>query len=102
MALSTLCQTLAGGVEVVSLSFLVPFLSPTFFPEEDQSVAVVRFAREGLRGEARPIIFPQREEEKATDLLTVPLSMITQSDLSEKIFELLVSRSQEIYAITFF
>ena len=39
MALSTLCQTLAGGVEVVSLSFLVPFLSPTFFPEEDQSVA---------------------------------------------------------------
>ena len=76
-----------------------PFKDSTV--EEDQSVAVVRFAREGLRGEARPIIFPQREEEKATDLLTVPLSMITQSDLSEKIFELPVSRCQEIYASTF-
>ena len=70
-----------------------PFKDSTV--EEDQSVAVVRFAREDLRGKARPIIFPQREEERATDLLTVPLSMITQSDLSEKIFEL-------IYAITFF
>ena len=39
MALSTLCQTLAGGVEVVSLSFLVPSLSPTLFPEEDPAVA---------------------------------------------------------------
>ena len=67
-----------------------PFKDSTV--EEDQSVAVVRFAREGLRGEARPIIFPQREEEKATDILTVPLSMIMQSDLSEKIFELAVSR----------
>ena len=43
-----------------------PFKDSTV--EEDQSVAVVRFAREGLRGEARPIIFPQREEEKATDI----------------------------------
>ena len=76
-----------------------PFKDSTV--EEDQSVAVVRFAREGLRGEARPIIFPQREEEKAADLLTVPLSMIMQSDLSEKIFELAVSRGQEIYASTF-
>ena len=67
-----------------------PFKDST--EEEDQSVAVVRFAREGLRGEARPIIFPQREEEKATDILTVPLSMIMQSDLSEKILELAVSR----------
>ena len=39
MALSTLCQTLAGGEEVVSLSFLVPFLSPTLLPEEDPAVA---------------------------------------------------------------
>ena len=39
MALSTLCQTLAGGVEVVSLSFLVPSLSSTLFPEEDPAVA---------------------------------------------------------------
>ena len=45
-----------------------PFKDSTV--EEDQSVAaaVVCFAREGLRGEARPIIFPQREEEKATDI----------------------------------
>ena len=39
MTLSTLCQTLAGGVEVVSLSFLVPSLSPTLFPEENPAVA---------------------------------------------------------------
>ena len=77
-----------------------PFKDSTV--EEDQSVAVVRFAREDLRGKARPIIFPQREEEKATYLLTVPLSMITQSDLSDKIFELPFSRGQKIYAITFF
>ena len=39
MALSTLCQTLAGEVEVVSFSFLVPSLSSTLFPEEDPAVA---------------------------------------------------------------
>ena len=33
-----MCQTLAGEVEVVSLSFLVPSLSPTLFPEEDPAV----------------------------------------------------------------
>ena len=31
--------TPAGGAEVVSLSFLGPFLSPTLFPEEDPAVA---------------------------------------------------------------
>ena len=39
MALSTLCQTLAGGVEVVGLSFLVPSLYSTLFPEEDPAVS---------------------------------------------------------------
>ena len=39
MALSTLYQTLAGGVEVVSLSFLVPSLSSTLFSEEDPAVS---------------------------------------------------------------
>ena len=34
-----MCQTLAGKVEVVSLSFLVPSHFPTFFPEEDPAVA---------------------------------------------------------------
>ena len=67
-----------------------PFKDSTV--EEDQSVAVVRFAREGLRGEARPIISP-KERKRKRQTLTVPLSMIMQSDLSEKIFELAVSRS---------
>ena len=66
-----------------------PFKDSTV--EEDQSVAVVRFAREGLRGEARPIIFPQREEEKATDLLTVPsLSMIKERLADDKFREICV------------
>ena len=75
-----------------------PFKDSTV--EEDQSVAVVRFAREGLGGGKTYHFPPKREEEKATDLLTVPLSMIAQSDLSENIFELPVSRGQEIYAST--
>ena len=37
---TVLCQTLAAGeVVVVSLSFLVSYLSPTLFPEEDPAVA---------------------------------------------------------------
>ena len=37
---TVLCQTLAAGeVVVVSLSFLVSYLSPTLFPEEDLAVA---------------------------------------------------------------
>ena len=47
-----------------------PFKDSTV--EEDQYVAVVRFAREGLRGEARPIIFPPKRGRESDRLIDSP------------------------------
>ena len=40
--------TQAGGAEVVSLSFLGPFLAPSVFPEEDPGVAELHFTAESI------------------------------------------------------